>query len=154
MNNLSHEAIEILYKTSLYDLGENKANTLPTLPFVPIKIVVVTPEDLTINTNAPQLILLNNILQACKIHPQEVKMITLHPDKSNYKQISKEYSPLYILLFGIIPAAIELPVFFPHFQLQKFDQIFYLSSPTLQEIDIDKQQKTKLWNTLKIAFSL
>ncbi len=154
MNNLSPQAIAILYGSSLYDLGESKQKSTSALPIIPIKIVIVTADDLTINANASQLILLNNILQACKIPPQEVKMIPLHPDKSNYKQITKDYSPSYIFLFGILPAAIELPVFFPHFQLQKFDQIFYLSSPSLLEIDIDKQQKIKLWNTLKIAFSI
>jgi hypothetical protein len=52
MNNLSPEAIAILYGSSLYDLGESKQKSTSALPIIPIKIVIVTADDLTINANA------------------------------------------------------------------------------------------------------
>jgi hypothetical protein len=59
-----------------------------------------------------------------------------------------------IILFDVEAQTIDLPFNFPNFQLQQFDQVVYLSVPSLKEIQKEKPLKTELWNCLKNLFGL
>jgi len=153
-NKLSQEAMTILYGSSLYQIEEKNTKPLPTAINTHKKIIVITSIDTTISTNASQLTLLNSILIACKINQEDVKIIYFIKDKTDYKSISNQFRPSFVLLFGTTPTEFGLPLMFPYFQLQLFDNITYISSPALDRIENDKPQKINLWNALKQAFSL
>jgi hypothetical protein len=59
-----------------------------------------------------------------------------------------------VLLFGIDPAGIGLPINFPQFQLQHFNKRSYLHAPTLAELEKDKEAKKQLWGSLKKLFAI
>jgi len=153
-NKLSQEAMTILYGSSLYQIEEKNTKPLPTAINTHKKIIVLTSIDTTISTNASQLTLLNSILIACKINQDDVKIVHFVKEKTDYKSISNQFKPSFVLLFGTTPTEFGLPLMFPYFQLQLFDNITYISSPALDRIENDKPQKINLWNALKQAFSL
>jgi hypothetical protein len=47
-----------------------------------------------------------------------------------------------------------LPLQFPAYQIQKFNNQVYLAAPALHLLAQDKAEKTKLWNCLKQVFSI
>jgi len=102
-----------------------------------------------------QLVFLEGILKACQLHTDDVSIINLsHHSEKTYKEFTKSYKPKNVLMFGVDPAEISLPVNFPHFQPQSFTNVTYLYSPSLQELENDKLLKSKLWVCLKRIFGI
>jgi len=58
------------------------------------------------------------------------------------------------MLFGTEPSTINLPVSFPHFQLQSFNNYTFLFTPPLHEIRNDQILKSKLWVCLRKIFNV
>jgi hypothetical protein len=63
-----------------------------------------------------------------------------------------------VLLFGLDPTAIRLPINFPHFKQLTYDDCVYLSSPALDQLvpntEESKLLKSKLWVCLKTIFDV
>lgn len=102
---------------------------------------------------ASQQNLLEAILQACKLTKEKVKVysqqaITATP----LQELLEKHQPKKILLFGVDPATIGLPMYFPIFQIQAFQQVQYLHAPNLSDLESDKQLKIQLWQKLKTLF--
>lgn len=140
---------EIVYKKTadhetLKSLGNNLKNIL---------IVVSNEEAVHIPDN--ELTLLSSILNACKFTVADVAIVNInnHPD-AGYKELTVSFNSRYTLLFGIEPAAFGLPMNFPHFQVQSFNNCTYLFSPALSVIETDRDQKRKLWECLKKIFNI
>ncbi|HRX93556.1 MAG TPA: hypothetical protein P5158_05535 [Chitinophagaceae bacterium] len=97
---------------------------------------------------------LTDILSACKLSMDDVAIINTEENAPDYKMLVDQYKCRNILLFGISPLSIGLPFDFPEFQVQPFQNINYLSSPPLHEMENDKIVKSKLWVCLKRIFSI
>ncbi len=123
-------------------LGDNKRNILIAINY---DESVYLPDD--------QLTFLTNILNACKISLGDVALLNLNKETRKYKEVTTYFKSNVILLFGITPAAFGLPIDFPHFQVQPFNNGIFLLSPPLEEIEKDKILKSKLWICLQRIFS-
>lgn len=101
------------------------------------------------------LVFLTGILAACKLSVGDVTILNVanYPSIA-YQPLLKRFSSEKVLLFDVPPESLDLPISFPHFQLQNFAGVTYLSSPSLNEISNDKMLKTQLWNCLKTLFSI
>ena len=125
-------------------LGQNQKNIL----------VIVSHDGLSFLPKT-ELSFLTTILIACKLGLTDIAIINKNNiNLSELPETIRQFDPNKILLFGIEPLAIGLPINFPQFQLQQFDKRTYLYSPSLSEIEIDKAFKSRLWNCLKNLFSL
>ena len=125
-------------------LGENKKNILIV---VRNKGVLPLPEN--------EMRLLNNMLAACKLSMGDV--ILLDHDFSplvTYKELLERFNSRVILLFGTEPADLQLPIRFPHFQIQPFANGSFLFIPGLKEIAADEILKSKLWVSLRRLFAI
>ncbi|MBA2498425.1 MAG: hypothetical protein H0V30_01730 [Chitinophagaceae bacterium] len=122
-------------------LGDNKKNIL---------ILINNPD--TVFLPDEQLNFLTTILNACKMSLGDVAIINLAHTQIDYQTLKKNLNQDKALLFDIQPAQIQLPVKFPHFQVQSFDGCQYLLSPSLDQLDKDKQLKGKLWSCLQRLF--
>ena len=98
---------------------------------------------------------LTNVLQACKLSMADVALININThspaETSKYLQ---ELEMKQVILFGLQPAVLDLPIHFPPFQLQAFAGCIYLCSPSLPELQQQKDLKLQLWNSLKKLFGL
>lgn len=136
------------------DTASNKtpAKTAEKLAGSPVDTVVVAPAD---GKKLPpqQLDFLNNIMKACKLEQEDYAIITNNPaDLPDYQATFSQFKQKQLILFGIDPAAIGLPINFPHFQVQSFQQVRYLAAPKLDVIEVDKALKMQLWQCLKQLF--
>ncbi len=124
-------------------LGNNQKNILiivshATVPFLP----------------DGELNFLTNILAACKLSIADIGIINDFQASPEALQKLIQSEGKNVLLFGVEPASIDLPINFPFYQLQKFAGKIYLSAPALEELERDKTAKQKLWISLKNLFEL
>ncbi len=119
------------------------------------RITIIVNDDEALYLPDEQLNFLLEILSACNLTLEDVALINIKKDETlSYKIITNDLKAEKIFLFGIEPSKIELPVQFPNYQAQKFNNQLYLSAPLLTKLQNDKAEKTKLWLCLKQIFSI
>ena len=110
-----------------------------------------------VGTNIPdeELKLLTNMLTACKLSLDDIHLINLEQQTGPiYKEVITKLNNGIVLLFGAAPSSLDLPVDFPYFQVQSFNNCTFLYTPALREIKNDKVLKSKLWICLRKIFNL
>ncbi len=160
---LSTEIISQLYKNHLieepYDEGSPQKNhsEQKQLDFIGEnhKHIVVVVDHPGKNLPKSSLDFLNNLLSASQLKPEDIAILnkTNNPHLS-YNHLIEELHSKIILLFGVEPRSLNLPISFPHFQVQPFNGVTHLFSPSLEELADDKILKSKLWVCLKRIFNL
>lgn len=132
----------ILPVSSFNILGNNKK-----------KIIIIVENDDTLYLPDDQLSFLLCILSACKLTMDDVAIINLKKNKAiSYKAIELDLKAEKIILFGVSPSQIKLPMEFPLYQVQPYNNQTYIMATILSHIQNDKVEKTKLWNCLKQIF--
>lgn len=101
-----------------------------------------------------ELNFLSNVLAACKLSIADIAIVNSSNIKESDLQTMINSEANKVLLFGIEPLAIGLPINFPAFQLQPFNSRTYLYAPELSQIESDKGLKAKLWTSLKAMFGI
>ncbi len=129
---------------SIHFLGNNKK-----------QITILVNYNETVHLPDDRLTFLTSILTACKLNLDDIALLNFSglPDLG-YKDLLKTVPSKSVLFFGVDPKVLSLPFNFPNFQVQPFDGINYLISPSLDEIERDKSKKEKLWLSLKKIFNL
>ncbi len=128
-----------LYKNSLV-LSDNNISTVAETPSTKVSfnvlghnqqgIIIVVADDETLYLPDEQLNFLMGILTACKLTMQDVAIINIKKNKNvSYQNITGELKAKKILLFGVEPELLSLPLQFPAYQLQSYNNQVYLSSP-------------------------
>jgi hypothetical protein len=124
----------------------------PALEGAPVDTVVVSMAEGK-ELPSPQLDFLHNIMKACKLKQADYAIIANHQNgMPDYKATFSQFKQKQLILFGIDPSAIGLPINFPYFQVQSFQQVRYLAAPKLDVIEADKSLKIQLWQCLKQLF--
>lgn len=142
--NNEKKSEETTTSTGYFTLGNNNKNIL---------LLVESDESLYLPDD--QLNFLLGILSACKLTMEDVAILNIKKNKPvNYKTATTELKPEKIFLFGVTPVQIELPMDFPHYQIQQYNNQIYLTAPMLSHFQDNKTEKTKLWNSLKQIFAL
>jgi hypothetical protein len=124
-------------------LGNNQKNILvvvshQSLPFLPDE----------------ELNFLTNVLAACKLSMADIGIINNHKVEPVDVLSMIQSEAKQVLLFGVEPLEIGLPINFPPFQLQPFNNRTYLHAPALSQIENDKALKARLWSALKVLFGI
>jgi hypothetical protein len=125
-------------------LGQYKKNIL----------LIVNYENATYLPDEP-LNFLTSVLGACKLSLGDIAILNIAHTPSNlYKNIQEKFKSTHIILFGITPTGFEMPVNFPEFQVQPFNNCTFLHTPVLEQIETDKVLKSKLWVSLRKMFGV
>jgi len=125
-------------------LGENKKNIL----------IIVDFADATFLPDQA-LSFLTNMLTACKLTLADVVILNITKYKEkNYKELISTFKSRIVFLFGVEPVSFGLPVTFPHFQIQPFNNATFLFTPSLKECENDALLKSKLWVCLRRIFAI
>ncbi len=105
-----------------------------------------------------QLTFLTKILEACRMNIGDVAIVNAATAPVNITAIKQQLQPTVLLLFGLEPTSIKLPINFPEFKVQPYDNCSYLSAPPLtllvQQSEESKLLKSKLWVCLKNLFNV
>jgi hypothetical protein len=101
---------------------------------------------------------LTKMLEACKLNLGDVAIVNHAKKAVEIELIKEQLKPASVLLFGVEPVDIKLPLNFPHFKEQAFAGITYLHVPSLETLNQDtedgKLQKSKLWVCLRKLFKV
>ena len=122
-------------------LGNNEKN---------ICIIVNEPHATFIKDEDLQFLI--NVLSACKLSLADVAVVNNHLNPVSYSHITNQFNPEIILLFGIPHESIGLPLHFPDFQLQRYDNKQFLAAPPLTMIALNPDIKKLLWANLQKLF--
>jgi hypothetical protein len=121
-----------------------------------IIILVNHPSDVFLPEN--HLEFLTRILAACKLNIGDVAIVNTGFKLVDIHAIKQQLQPKHIILFGIEPTELRLPLSFPHFKIQSYADSAYLSVPSLDILNKDTEEgkllKTKLWICLKTMFEV
>lgn len=159
---LPDTVLQALYNKSLYDLsaGTQTTNTATSASISFLgdnlkKIGIFVSSDEAIYLPDDEINFLLGILTACKLSMADVALINTAKNAGlSYTTITEQLKAEKIFLFGLKPEVLGLPLEFPHYQIQQFNNQVYLSSVNLQNLQADKAEKLKLWNCLKKIFSI
>lgn len=151
-----------LYNKSLYDLRSNESviNDIQPLNIVFLgsnlkKIALVVHDESSIYLADDALQFLLGILTACKLSMADIALINVSKNKQvNYNTITEQLKAEKIIMFGLTAENLALPLQFPHYQVQRYNNQVYLSAASLTDLQKDKEEKMKLWNCLKNIFSI
>lgn len=153
-NNFLHNHVltKLFKEAFLVDLSAPKEDAPPDSTNHLLEVIVFHHyETNQLPTN--QQALLDAILMACKLNPTAVKQVSKSDISSTpLNEILEKHQPKKVILFGLDPASIGLPIHFPVFQVQLYQQVQYLHAPNLAELENDKQLKLALWQKLKQLF--
>lgn len=153
--------LQDLYKKSLIDLNNNTTETAINKSSIPYlgnnqkRICIIVDDENALYLTDELLNFLLGILGACKMSMADIALVNFSKNKQlNYTILQKELKAEACLLFGVLPEQLQLPLTFPLYQIQKFNNQQYLAALPLQQLQQDKTEKTKLWNCLKLLFNL
>jgi hypothetical protein len=124
-------------------LGQYKKNILLIVRY---SAVTYLPDD--------QLNFLTSILGACKLSLRDVAIFNLNTSSNLYQNIQEKFKSVITILFGITPKEFGMPVNFPEFQVQAFNNCTFLYTPALERLEADKVLKSKLWVCLRKIFEV
>jgi hypothetical protein len=158
---LNPHQLAALYSETLIEVTESQqvmpqANPRPKQlgGFAKRILVMVSTPSAPIIGDA-ELAFLTSVLSACRLTVGDIAILNnnLMETEASSEAIGT-LDPARVLLFGIGPLQIGLPLDFPQFQLQQFNGRTYLHAPSLQELENDKEKKKQLWNSLKTLFGI
>jgi hypothetical protein len=105
-----------------------------------------------------QLDWLGKMLEACRLNLGDVAIVNIATKQFTITDIKQELFSNTVVLLGAEPAAIQLPLHFPHFNLQSHDGITFLATPPPDALNQQtaeaKLLKSKLWVSLQKLFKL
>ena len=173
LNSIKFETTDIalLFKNSLVDINEKKQES-PTLVTAPIgkndqikseykylgenkKKTLIVVRYAAVNLPDKQLSFLTKLLAACNLNIADVAILNFqHQEQSQFNEIINFFKPKSVLLFDTKPADFGLPMNFPDFQVQAYKDTVFVSSPSLETIEPNKDLKGKLWTCLKKIYNL
>jgi hypothetical protein len=103
-----------------------------------------------------QLQFLTKMLGACKLNLADVAIVNHAASPVNIEHLKLQLYPTFVLLFGVEPTDIQLPINFPAYKEQPYAGTTYLYAPALEVLNQEsaeaKQAKRKLWDCLKRMF--
>ena len=102
-----------------------------------------------------QLNFLTSVLSACKLSLGDVAIVnTANAPSAVYKDVQVKFKSHFTILLGLTPEVFEMPLSFPEFQVQPFNNCTFLHTPVLEVLETDKVLKSKLWVCLKKMFGV
>jgi hypothetical protein len=131
----------VTYKT----LGNNKQQ---------ITVVVNCPNDVYVPE--ADLAFLTKMLGACKLNMADVAIVNYATASIAIDRLKTQLQPKSLLLLGVEPGDIQLPISFPPFKEQPYAGTTYLFTPALSQLNQETEEakllKRQLWDCLKRMF--
>lgn len=100
-------------------------------------------------------IFLKRMFEACKINFSDIALMNISQNpEADYNKLYKFFESRVIILFDIEPSSLGIPLSFPQFQVQPFGNCLFLFTPSIEKLEEDSLQRSKLWICLKRIFNI
>lgn len=158
---MSSELVYELYKNSLValDSAQRKPESLNSekpafLGNLSKNVLILVKCTKALHLDEESLQLLIGILTACKLTLDDVAVFNIQQHEGvNDEYLIQHFQPQKIICFGIdVKADLSIPETI--FEPTEKNNISWISSPSLENINGDVQMKKSLWNGLKTFFGL
>ena len=150
--------ISYLYANSLVGVvNKPKKETVDSLKFLggnSKNILILVRDVENVHIGESDLIFLTKMLSACKLTIDDVAILNKDKFELNLNEINLKLAPKVVLLFGVAPTELDMPIVFPEYHVQHYNNMQFLLSDKLHVITNDTVRKTSLWNCLKKLFVL
>lgn len=131
------------------------AAAIPMLGKFQKKVLLVLHETEAVYVKDDEMAMLLRMLNRCNLTLDDAGIINLvRFPEFGYQHITQSLKASIILLFGVSPSQVDLPMNFPKYQIQRHDQQTYLYSADLNTIHTVPQEKLILWDALQRLFGL
>lgn len=121
-----------------------------------VSVVVRCPGEAFLPEHHLQM--LTKMLGACKLNLGDVAIVNDAAQPVDIQTLKEQLTPKRVLLFGVTPGEVGLPLSFPQFKDQEYAGTTYLHTPSLDELnsetDDGKLLKRRLWDSLKRIFGV
>jgi hypothetical protein len=119
------------------------------------KIVFIGNDDQNKFLGDNEMKFLNDLLNACNLTMADIAFLNFHGSvEFSYLDINERLHPDKILIFGVSAKGLDLPFEIPFFQAQNFQDRLYMFAPPLNNIQLDKELKKRLWACLQKIFNI
>jgi len=131
---------------AIRSLGKNKKNYCFIVSYVNETFL---PDD--------KMEVLIKIMQACRISMEDIALLNIAGTERTIEQIRDQFEPSKMVLLGVNPIDIRLPIQFPAYKPQSYANCTYLYADSLDTMDnsaAGRKIKSNLWSALKEMFGL
>jgi hypothetical protein len=119
------------------------------------KIIFIGKDDQNKFLGDNQMKFLNDLLNECYLTMADIAFLNFRENNAfTYHDITEQLSPKKNLIFGVTAKELDLPFAIPFFQVQNFHNQVYMISPSLEEIQLNKELKKQLWNCFQKIFNI
>lgn len=139
----------------------NTNNHAPSIPYLgenKKKVIIMVRDETATFIREEWLQFLSNILLACKLNIGDVAIINQFNNNHDFKTLHAALQPKYCIIFLANWQSLDLPFVIPTYQIQTFNQCKFLTATPIQQYlsndTITKEEKRKLWLSLKSLFNL
>lgn len=119
-------------------------------------VVILVSDANNVYLEDEHLQLLSSILAACKLNLGDVAIVNHLQRPYSYKEIKSLTQARYCLLFNVTTQSLQLPLTFPNYQIQSYDNCTFVAASDLSAMTGASQEakleKSKLWLCLKQIF--
>ena len=160
---LPKSVIISLYKNSLYrEIPGNAGGNIPGAEVIPYlgnnskKVLLIVRFEMEAFLPERHLGFIAKMLSACKMNIGDVAIVNDKHRTLSVELLYDQLRPLRMILFGIDPRELNIPVDLPAFSITAFKDCQLFHTPNLDALNQESSEaiiyKKKLWGCLKQAF--
>ena len=104
-----------------------------------------------------QMEVLVKIMQACRLSMDDIALLNIGGREFGIEEIREQFQPAKMVLLGVKPEDIRLPILFPAYKPQSYAGCTYVYSDSLDQMDqsdTGRKIRGNLWFALKEVFAL
>ena len=102
-----------------------------------------------------QMKFLYDVLSACGLTMEDAAIVNFfHNSTITYRELMVQLQPKKILMFGIPAIDLDLPFTIPFFQIQNFQEQIYITSPSIEQLQMNIELRKQLWTCLQKIFNI
>lgn len=144
-----------LYKNYLYSFSsESKSSAQTHLGGYAQKILILVAVKDYPFISDNDLDFLGKILLPCCLAMNDVALVNTFSSTMETGSLLSHFTPEKVVMFGVNQDSLALPLRFPDYQVQPFNNCTYLAAPALADLQKDAAGKKELWASLQKLFSL
>jgi hypothetical protein len=145
----------VIIKSKSTDKSSKKESKINFLGGNEKKIIFIGKDNQNKFLGDDQMKFLNDLLNACSLNMADIAFLNFRENNAfTYHDVTGQLSPKKILIFGVTTKELDLPFAIPFFQVQNFRDQLYMISPSLEEVQLNKELKKQLWNCFQKIFNI
>ncbi|HSC53479.1 MAG TPA: hypothetical protein VLC98_07665 [Phnomibacter sp.] len=121
------------------------------------QVLILLNDPKAVHIGEDNLAFLSKIIASVGVSLEHIALLNTYGKKVDYHSLKAQFPATVAIYFGIEPAAIGVPMKFPPFQVQVWDECSFLIAPALEALNGSSAQQTEmkkqLWAALKKIFS-